>query len=369
MQQGKFGREWHRLRRQARSAGAQIKGRSLGPVWPMLRSQWLRPQPGEQPATDRIAIHLLFQPGGLAESTLKTLQHLGTRGFAPLVVCNGGMPQQDVERLKPLAWQVLPRPNIGYDFGGYADAIWWLQREGVCPDELLILNDTLWLPALQHPKMDSLDRLLSIDAPYAALCNFPYRQRKGRTPALVGQTYPASFMMRLTRKIWQSPAFANYWRDLTLHGAKARVVESGEIGFSRALRDAGFDPVVLHDHAQIHRQVLAMPPDAQRAFVQHLPVVSKQWRAPLDDIVSRVRSGALPDEELASFLDRLLPELNPWDSLAVNGLVLGDANFIKKANLKNARNAQRFLAMTETSGLDLLPSVEREIRQFADCNR
>lgn len=364
--QGKLTRELRRIGRQIRDLRRRVTGAVLGRVWPYLRPRFLTARPGAHPGGDRIALFVLFQPGGLAGSTLDTLRHLTDLGFAPLVVCNGGLPEADIARLQPLAWKVITRPNLGYDFGGYRDGIWFLQQQGAAPERLLVLNDTIWMPALQGADgPDALRQLLDLPADYASLSNFVYRPRSGRRDDLVRKTYPSSFCFCLTAGVWRSEAFTRYWQELPLHAHKARVVQLGEVGFGRAMAAAGFPAQTVLDHMRIRDQVLAMPPEDQAVFLGNLPVVNTRWRPKLDAALDALARGELPPADLAAFLESLLAELNPWDSMVVNGLLSGQINFVKKANLKHPENARRFLQMTDQAGIALRDTVRTELSALA----
>lgn len=116
-------------------------------------------------SSDKIAIFLVFQPLGLSASTLETCRWLAENGYAPLVVSNGKISPEDRENLSRVVWRAVERPNFGYDFGGYRDGLLCLAQWGLDPDELLILNDSIWLPIL--PESDLMIRLANEPADVA----------------------------------------------------------------------------------------------------------------------------------------------------------------------------------------------------------
>ncbi len=162
-----------------------------------------------------------------------------------------------------------------------------------------------------------------------------------------------------------SEAFRRYWATLPLHAAKPLVVEQGEVGFSRAMEAAGFPPRVLHDHRAIAMTVEAMDADDLAAFLRRLPVLNIRIRPGYEAMLARLDAGGVDEAELRDYLLALLSELNPWDSLVYNGLVRGWTDFVKKANLKDAGNARRFLKLADADRLALMPEVRAEIAALA----
>lgn len=363
MDRSKLEREFGRISRQVTALRTRLAGVVQARWWTRVRASRLLPVPGGLAAGPKVAIFLVYQPGGCPESLYRTLAHVQEAGYAPLVVCNGGVPAADRSRLLPLCWQFVERPNIGYDFGGYRDGIWLLGRLGVVPEQLLVMNDTIWFPAVAP--LGTLGRLEALGSDYAALCNFIYRPRSGRRDGLVRRTYASSFCFLLSGRAVGSEAFRRYWATLPLHAAKPLVVEQGEVGFSRAMEAAGFVPRVLHDHRAIAMTVEAMDADELAAFLRRLPVLNTRIRPGYEAMLAQLDAGQLGTGDQREYLLSLLPELNPWDSLVYYGLVRGWTDFVKKANLKDAGNARRFLKLADADRLALMPEVRAEIAALA----
>lgn len=362
-QKSKLTREGQRLQRQVRSGVRVLQTALMRPLWPVLARRMVRVRPGRQPRTDRIALVLIYQPGGLPASLSETFDALTRHGYALFFVVNGALPEPDLAALQARGIAVMTRPNIGYDFGGYRDGIAHLRGSGPLPAQLLVMNDTLWLPAMDGP--DTLAAFDALDAPYAALCNFPYRPGRGRNPALSGQTYAASFLFRVSREVLDSAAFARFWAGYPLSAAKAQVLERGEVGFSKAMSDAGFPPHCLLDHNAIAARIPALPRPELEDFLRRLPVLNARLRPAHGGLMQQLAAGTADDSDLRAFARTLVAALNPWDSHAYYGLFRGDVNFIKKANLKHPANARRLLDMAAADGLALRPCVRDELGAIA----
>jgi hypothetical protein len=106
---------------------------------------------GGLPAKPKTCVFLVYQSGDLPESVLLTCAWLRDRGYATLIVANGGLTEAALARVRGLAWKILSRPNFGYDFGGYRDGLLQIEAMGLRPERLVILNDSIWLPMHDSP--------------------------------------------------------------------------------------------------------------------------------------------------------------------------------------------------------------------------
>ena len=113
------------------------------------RESHFKPETGQVGYQGNVALFLIYQPNGIEASILRTCDHLAGKGYAPLVISNTPLSKTDRTELKNRCWVFAERPNIGYDFGGYRDGLWLLGKMGVVPDNLLVLNDSVWFPIFE----------------------------------------------------------------------------------------------------------------------------------------------------------------------------------------------------------------------------
>lgn len=184
----------------------------------------------------RIAALLVFQPGGMPSSILEECDLLTGLGYAVLVVSNGPLLPQARADLLPHVWRVLERPNLGYDFGGYREAVMHLSDEGLDPEELLILNDSVWIVASLFPGF--LARLAETGAD---VTGGVMRSKKGKT-------WLESYFFRLTRPALTHPAFRDFWMGYRLVDSKFGVIRHGERDFGVALAAGGLSIAALGDN-------------------------------------------------------------------------------------------------------------------------
>lgn len=234
---------------------------------------------GEVPLRNKIALMVVWQPSGLAASTFSTCRWLAAAGYAPLVVSNATLSEADRGRLSELVWRAVVRPNFGYDFGGYRDGLTQLRKWDIAPDEVLVLNDSVWLPVL--PETDLLDRLASHPADVAGTI----LRRRGE------ERFLESYLYRLRRSALEHPAFEAYWQQLRLTSNKYHVVRRGERGFSAAMRVAGLRVAGVYDDEGLIDRILEQDDEFLRLTLRHAAHIDARLVADC----ARLAIGAGPD--------------------------------------------------------------------------
>ncbi len=233
----KIRRELHRLGQQASALHEAIWEPIVQRRHDKAVRQGLPTFDGTIPLGPKVAIYLLYQPRALPQSIVETCQFLADNGFSPLVVANGGLPEASRSQLLPHVWKVLERPNLGYDFGGYRDAINQLRLWAIEPSKLLILNDSIWFPL-----SDDCLLLKQMEAAGADVAGTVLRQKDKIS-------FLESYMYLIDSRVLKSGAVQEFWKSFKLTANKYKVIRRGERGHSVALLDAGF-----HLHPMFSRE-------------------------------------------------------------------------------------------------------------------
>ena len=225
------------------------------------------------PASNKVALLLVYQPSGVPASTLATCAWLAAAGYAPLVVSNATICPEDRLRLSEVVWRAVERPNFGYDFGGYRDGLTCLEQWDVTPDEMLILNDSVWFPVL--PGTDPLERLSSHPADVAGTI-----VRKNGTIQFL-----ESYLYRLNRKALTHPGFHAFWAELRLTSNKYHVIRRGERGLSVAMQAAGLQVAGVYDSAGLADQIAAQDDDFLRLTLRYAAYIDAPLAKERDDLL------------------------------------------------------------------------------------
>lgn len=172
--------------------------------------------------TDRIAVFLVHQPKGLPQSILTTCEHLRVQGYACVMVSNGALTGDDLTLVLPIVSHVIVRPNFGYDFGGYQEAVFWLRQTDVDLKHLLLINDSVWFPVLSHSSF-----LMQMEKTGADVVGALSAQR-GSAQRHQRKLFYASFMLLFSGKVWRSRKFENFWKNYRQTSSKPRTIRKGE---------------------------------------------------------------------------------------------------------------------------------------------
>lgn len=215
---------------------------------------------GQSPAPD-VAVFLVNQPNGLQDTVAATCRHLAGKGYAVHLVANGGLRADDLQRVLPYCARVVERPNHGYDFGGYQAAILSLPDAGAAPGRLLLLNDSIWFPALQDCRL--LDGLHALGADVAGPVHYSHRSAY--------RSHIQTYLIAFSARARESSAFRDFWRTYAMSNNRVRTIRNGEMRLTHVLRSAGLTVAALHDaHAAVDLGDLP-PADAQavRLYDRH----------------------------------------------------------------------------------------------------
>ena len=183
---------------------------------------------------NKIAIFLIYQPNGLAESVFLTIEHLIQSGFSPVIISNCPLKNLDIEKLRNRTSLFVVRENFGYDFGGYRDAIWLLRNQGIDIDVILFLNDSVWFPVFDQSNM--LKEMLASDSIYLGAQVFGERS----STKSLNQFY-GSYCFLVKKFMIENEIFINFWDSYHLSSSKEVVLRRGERRFSREMLMANFN--------------------------------------------------------------------------------------------------------------------------------
>ncbi|WP_158623201.1 rhamnan synthesis F family protein [Pseudorhodobacter sp. E13] len=220
---------------------------------------------GQQPSGQKFAILLIYQPKGLAASTFKTCRHLIENGYSVLLVSNTALTDDARAMLAPVTWQILERPNVGYDFGGYRDGLRILREANVDMQSLVVLNDSIWWPLCDGDRSLQVMEGLGVDFG-GMILRPPGKARKratNRTPHL------QSYFFWFGPKVLASEAFNGFWKNYPLSSFKYNTIRQGELRLTKTLLDAGFSVAPLFSFEALMEKLATKPNDYLRKVIHY----------------------------------------------------------------------------------------------------
>lgn len=232
---------------------------------------------GARPLTDRVVVFLIYPKAGLQSSHLRAFDYFGRKGYAVLAVSNLRLDEADRALLLQHCWAYLERPNFGYDFGGYRDAILSLSDDLEHLERLIIFNDSTWFPL--PGTRDWLEDAESMGADLvAAASNYGTPRTDIENFHSLEWTYShthrnfhyCSFALFMRPKLFRSAAFLRFWKHLRLSDKKKRTVRRGEIGFSQWVFAHGFSHAATLDVSHLDQELDGLDDERLREVAQRL---------------------------------------------------------------------------------------------------
>lgn len=248
---------WWKAKREVARVWTQISEARLfamGPVNRLYYDRFLKPQvrvtEGHVADLADLAVILIYQPDGVLQSTYEQLDHLIASGVGPLVVSNAPLSDADKAKLKQKTRLILCRPNFGYDFGGYRDALMHIQKAGLPFDNLFLLNDSIWFPL--YDDCDLIDRARAAETDVFGI----YYTKKSRKTR---HWHLHSYFYRFSKDLAASEVFAAYWRKMPMfQGSKRIIIRQFEIKLTAYFTQRGFSASGLYEAQQVRDAYAAL---------------------------------------------------------------------------------------------------------------
>lgn len=227
--------------------------------------------------SDKVAIFLIFPDTGLLASHLLSLNYLVESNFDVVVVSNGALSDLDRGALLKICWILIERPNYGYDFGGYRDAILTLADDLCDIKRLVLLNDSTWFPLPNSSNWLGDVEALDVDFCGAGTA-YGIDRRHAKEFEKITWNYSTkrshfhycSFALAFSNSLITHPDFLPFWRNLRLTSNKLRVVRRGEIGLSQWARNRDFSHASTFDVAQLAVLLHALPVERIAVIVKRI---------------------------------------------------------------------------------------------------
>ena len=228
---------------------------------------------------DRVAIYMIFPSDGLLVSHVIALDYIIQCGYVPVVVSNLPLDAKAQKVIQTKSAFLVMRPNFGYDFAAYRDA---LKALGGVTDRLkylAILNDSVWFPL--HPQNNwfaeaeatGYDFVGSVfhcamDPDFA----WDFSKDAWHTDSDYPHFHYGSYSLLISGDVVRSPQFVQFWRDYRATNDKTKTIIGGEIGLSRTVISAGFSHGATLDTSGLDTLLHALPLDRLHELAENMIV-------------------------------------------------------------------------------------------------
>lgn len=282
-------------------------------------------------------IYLIFPANGLLPSHINVLKTMRAEGISPIVVSNLALSDADRAEIEPLSHAILERPNIGYDFGGYRDAILFLQPMISDLERLWILNDSAWL----------IEQDISwFQQARAAACDFVgasySRTHELKTLEDAKKHWPpnssdrffhyGSYALLIGSNALRHKDFLRFWKKLLITNDKALTVRRGEMGLSQWIIRNGFSHCATCDFGAVEAEFQALPSAVLDRIARGALVISDRKCAHLREQVLATDPDSLPGRRCREdYLLYLVCTQGPAYALAGYAVEFKKFQFLKKS--------------------------------------
>ncbi len=291
----KLERELCRVAMQAAQVHWYIFGWAMKWHYDRTKNRKIKLTAGTLPIQRDVSVVLIYQPTGILPSLIKSLQHLRDNGFAPVVVSNAPLKANDLEILRQHSFLVMQRPNFGYDFGGYRDAILHLLESGLRPDNLLVMNDSIWFPLTSESEIASQIRAQRSDM---------YGIVLAERPAEPHRTHLQSYMFSFKKRLVEHEDFERFWRDLPVSSNKHVVIRRCEMRMTHAFKKNGHTIGHLHTFNDVKVALKSLDSAELRRIIAYQIQVDTSNSGPLRPFLDEDCIGSTWRSSVESFIDK-----------------------------------------------------------------
>jgi hypothetical protein len=320
----KIRRELRRVGSQLLEPYRQVRDALLRLDYRLRHAHHVQHFEGQVGWTERVAVFLIHQPQGVAQSVLLTCEHLKERGYACVMVSNGELEPEDLNRILSKVTHVIVRPNFGYDFGGYQEAVIWLRQRGGDVKQLLLMNDSVWFPVLKGASF-----LIEMEQAGADVVGALSAQR-GSAQRHQRKLFYASFMLLFSGKIWRSAKFENFWNSYRQTSSKPRTIRKGERKLSALfIHDDEFTHHAMVGANTYKELSLEMTPSTWPIFARELGLMDASFDQQRKALL--LRSGTDVDEAWRDWFRRLCESQNMFTCAQASLVLRAGVPLIKKS--------------------------------------
>jgi hypothetical protein len=259
----KFKRELKRLKVQANAIPLALYEPFLQRRYDQTRSQRIKCTNGNLPASDTLAIFLIYQPDGVAKSVFDTCNHLIASGYSPIIVSNTPLSNVDRVTLQSIAHIIIERPNFGYDFGGYRDGLWLVSELALNPQQIIFLNDSVWFPTLSTSTL--LKEFSAANVDYFGAQIFMNPAGGNKSQALFG-----SYCFAVNAPLLNNSAFVNFWDNYKLSSNKEMTLRRGERAFSYQMMKSAKNSYGVYSLDRFNSVVDGLNPDGLQEALEDM---------------------------------------------------------------------------------------------------
>lgn len=253
-----------------------LRTRGQSTVREVRGAEWLN--------SEKVVIFAAFPSDKLASLHLRMLNRFQKTGYSVLLVSNHPRPDYVFSECLKEDWAFMFRRPFGRDFGAFKDATLFLHHltgeRGRRFTKVVYLNDSIATIEANEPSI-----VAHLDDPNYKFAGVTENYHKG--------LHVGSFAMSVGEDAFYHPRMVRYWKQFKSFSTRRYAISKGELGFSKAMRRAGYMPNVSWTLAKMKQALLELPTERLIEIADRMePHFRRQIQTPFKVI----------DDRMASFL-------------------------------------------------------------------
>lgn len=185
-------------------------------------------------------------------------QLLEKLNYKIVVISNGALNSEFVEKFKNRVVFMGERHNIGRDFGTYKEFIMRLRKEHTQPKNLIICNDSIFANLKKDDTRFTDFLIKNQDQDFVGAAEY------------MGQPgyHVQSYFLKFSQKVLNSPNFIKFWESFLISDDRRMNIHNGEIKLSESILKDGFKPVVFLSTDNIINKIVDKKELLQKFFIE-----------------------------------------------------------------------------------------------------
>lgn len=194
---------------------------------------------------NRLGIVVLYDAKGIVDRYVEVLlSSLQSKIQEYIIVINGFINDESLNRLKQYTTKIYIRENVGFDAGAYKDTFLKFVPQSIWKnyDEIVLMNNTFFGPVAS---MDEIWELFDADSvDFWGITRHP---RQELADGSIVDSHIQSYFIVIKKRLIMSQYFSEFWEELSYPLTYQEAVENFEIKFTVFLEEKGFHGKSLMD--------------------------------------------------------------------------------------------------------------------------
>ena len=181
------------------------------------------------------ALFVYYEPdGAVSDSVRRAVTSMRKADWNVVLLCNHPLSEEQQAFFSETCYVAVLRGNQGFDFGAYQDGVRWMDAEGIAPERVLLLNDSVFFAS------HGLDEMfVRLKGPEDAIATHENQSAEEHH-------HLQSFAVSVSAAVWKAAAFRRFWQEYRPINNRMHAIEAGEKRLSAAIRASARSLTVIY---------------------------------------------------------------------------------------------------------------------------